>query len=74
MSSYNNKLVFDKEDNKYMHGDNVCLKHNGGIIHVTVSGSPKWRNWTKDGSYNYIYTVIMPDKTVRYVEQDDIVE
>jgi len=62
----------DRDNYIYMIGDIVNIKTNGIIHQVTIGGVPKWRNWTEDGSYDYIYTIIDNRAHTSTIQQTDI--
>lgn len=53
-------FVKERGNQLYDIGDIVNIKSENkkDIIHVTITGNPKWRDWTEDGSFDYIYPVI----------------
>lgn len=65
-------LAVDRENHVYMPGDIVTIKLEDITTRVTITGSPKWRNWTKDGSFDYIYSVIGHDNDISSIEQSNI--
>ena len=52
----------------------VCIYSNHKIVSYTIIGEPKWRNWTEDGTYDYIYPVIGPNKTNLHICQQRILK
>jgi len=66
-------LAIDRENHVYMPGDIVTIKLEDITARVTINGSPKWRNWTTDGSFDYIYSVIGDDNEIFSIEQSNII-
>tara|TARA_Y200000002_G_C22682299_1_gene664599 strand:- start:1958 stop:2191 length:234 start_codon:yes stop_codon:yes gene_type:complete len=59
-----NNYVKDNDNALFLVGDCVILEKNDK---VTIIGSPKWRNWTEDGSHDYIYPVVYDNLVEGYV-------
>lgn len=56
--SLNSTVDVNISDNhKYLSGDVVCIKSNHKIVSYVIEGAPIWRNWTDDGSFDFIYPV-----------------
>jgi len=72
MSLQTHVTPIDRDNYIYMIGDIVNIKTNGIINQVTINGIPKWRNWTDDGSYDYIYTIIDNSAHISTIQQSDI--
>lgn len=62
----------DTENYTYDIGDMVQVVYNGLAVKVLITGSPKWRNWTTDGSYDYIYPVHSDTQALKYICEKDI--
>ena len=68
-------VAIDIENSVYIVGDTVNIINSDNVIEqVVITGPPKWRNWTIDGSYDYIYPVQYKDSTVKYICQSNIIE
>ena len=67
---------YEKEPENYLYhiGDVVNIKSEDEktIIPVTITGEPKWRNWTEDGSFDYIYPVIYNNLSKRSICESNI--
>jgi|SaaInlStandDraft_7_1057024.scaffolds.fasta_scaffold561023_1 hypothetical protein len=72
MSLQTHTTPVDRDNYIYMIGDIVNIKSKDTIDRVTINGTPKWRNWTNDGSYDYIYTVVGDVPDPFHIQQSNI--
>ena len=57
MSLNTSNNVSEHDNYKYFKGDVVTIKSNYKILSYIIEDVPKWRNWTDEGEYDYIYPV-----------------
>ena len=47
---------------------------NYKIVSYTIEGIPKWRNWTDEGEYDYIYPVKDAENNIVYIREKRILK
>jgi hypothetical protein len=73
--SLNTSNDINEYDNyKYFTGDVVCIMSNYKIVSYTIEGIPKWRNWTDEGEYDYIYPVKDAENNIIYIREKRILK
>ena len=72
MSLQSHTTPVDMDNYIYMIGDIVDIETCGEVSQFTIDGIPKWRNWTEDGSYDYIYTIIDNHEYTSTIQQSNI--
>ena len=64
----------DNKTELYSIGDIVCIESNNKIISCTIIDESKWKNWTDDGQYDYLYPVKTEDNKKIYICQKRILK
>jgi hypothetical protein len=74
MSLQTSNVSYDNTVQLYNIDDIVCIYSNYKIISYTIIGEPKWRNWTEDGTFDYIYPVRGADNKNLHICQKRILK